>query len=117
MFLNKAYVTYFNVFQNLKAIQTSLAVQCLRLFASNAGNRGLVPGQGTKTPYVMWRCQKKIFFFVNLKATHNIRNVFYIVAQTPPIHTHMYQHADRQIQNSTYPHFIRGIYSDGFSLV
>ena len=33
--------------------ETSLAVQRLGLPASNAGGPGLIPGQGTKTPYTM----------------------------------------------------------------
>ena len=33
---------------------TSLAVQWLRLYASNAGGVGSIPGQGTKIPHAMW---------------------------------------------------------------
>ena len=41
---------------------TSLAVQWLRLHASNAGGEGSTPGQGTKIPHATWRGQilKKI---------------------------------------------------------
>ena len=38
---------------------TSLAVQWLRLRASNAGGEGSIPGQGTKIPHAMWWGQKK----------------------------------------------------------
>ena len=40
--------------QNLN-LGTSLAVQWLRLRASNAGGTGLTPGWGTKIPHVMPR--------------------------------------------------------------
>ena len=40
----------------------SLAVQWLRLHASNAGDTGLTPGQGTKIPHATW-CGKKKFFY------------------------------------------------------
>ena len=33
-------------------IETSLAVQWLSLWASNAEDMGLIPGQGTKIPHV-----------------------------------------------------------------
>ena len=38
---------------------TSLAVQQLRLHASNVGGAGLIPGQGTKIPHAV---AKKKFF-------------------------------------------------------
>ena len=38
---------------------TSLAVQCLRLHASNAGDAGSIPGWGTKIPHPAWHGQKK----------------------------------------------------------
>ena len=38
---------------------TSLAVQWLRLCASNARDAGSTPGQGTKIPYARWCSQKK----------------------------------------------------------
>ena len=38
--------------------ETSLVVQCLRCCASNPGGTGLIPGQGTKIPYVMSHSQK-----------------------------------------------------------
>ena len=38
---------------------TSLAVQWLRLYASNVGSAGLIPGQGTKIPHAV--PPKKIF--------------------------------------------------------
>ena len=37
---------------------TSFVVQWLRLHAPNAGDSGLIPGQGTKTPYAL---QPKIY--------------------------------------------------------
>ena len=33
---------------------TFLVVPSLRLFASNAGDVGLIPGQGTKIPHTVW---------------------------------------------------------------
>ena len=38
-------------------MQTSLVVQWLRLYASNAGGMGLIPGQGPKIPLVTWHGQ------------------------------------------------------------
>ena len=38
---------------------TSLAVQWLRLHASNARGKGSIPGRGTKTPRVARRGQEK----------------------------------------------------------
>ena len=38
---------------------TSLAVQWLRLHASNAGGTGLIPGWGTKIPHAAGCSQKK----------------------------------------------------------
>ena len=38
--------------------ETSLAVQWLRLRASNAGGVDLIPGWGTKTPHAVWCSQK-----------------------------------------------------------
>ena len=35
-------------------LRTSLAVQWLRLCASNTGGVGLIPGQGTKMPHATW---------------------------------------------------------------
>ena len=37
---------------------TSLAVQWLRLHASNAGGTGSIPGQGTKIPHAAWQGQR-----------------------------------------------------------
>ena len=37
---------------------TSLAVHWLRLHSSNAGDAGLIPGQGTRGLYAVW-CSKK----------------------------------------------------------
>ena len=37
---------------------TSLAVQGLRLHASNAGGTGSIPGQGTKIPHAKQHSQK-----------------------------------------------------------
>ena len=31
----------------------------VKTLASNAGDLGLIPGQGTKVLYAMWHCQKK----------------------------------------------------------
>ena len=39
-------------------VGNSLAVQWLRLCASNAGSMGSIPGQGTKIPHAM-RCGQK----------------------------------------------------------
>ena len=33
-----------------------MAVQWLRLCASNAGDMGSIPGQVTKMPHAAWRC-------------------------------------------------------------
>ena len=38
---------------------TSLAVQWLRLCASQAGGVGLIPGQGTEIPHAAWCGQKR----------------------------------------------------------
>ena len=38
---------------------TSLAVQWLRLYASNAGDAGSIPGWGAKIPHAAWSGQKK----------------------------------------------------------
>ena len=35
----------------IKSIGTSLVVQWFRLHASNAGDMGLIPGPGTKSPH------------------------------------------------------------------
>ena len=40
-------------------IGTSLADQGLRLWASNTGGKGFIPGQGTKTPHAMQFGKKK----------------------------------------------------------
>ena len=40
--------------------RTSLAVQWLRLRASNAGSMGSIPGRGTKIPHGVGRSKKKI---------------------------------------------------------
>ena len=40
-------------------VGTSLAVQRLRLTASNAGGIGSVPGWETKIPYTLWRGQEE----------------------------------------------------------
>ena len=39
--------------------KTSLVIQWLRLCASNAGDVGLIPGQGTKISHATWHGQKK----------------------------------------------------------
>lgn len=88
MFLNKAYVTYFNAFQNLKATQTSLAVQCFDsvLPMQGTGVWSLVRELRPHTSCGAAKKKKKI----NLTAMHNIRNICYIVTQTPsPPHTHV----------------------------
>ena len=38
---------------------TSLGVQCLRLWASTAGGKGSIPGQGTKIPHAVQGGAKK----------------------------------------------------------
>ena len=43
---------------NRKNKRTLLAVQWLRLQASNAGGTGSIPDQGTKIPHTTWHCQK-----------------------------------------------------------
>ena len=57
-----AYTTYLFFFhliyiKNLSG--TSLAVQWLRLRASNSGHTGLIPGRGTKIPHAVGHGQKK----------------------------------------------------------
>ena len=42
-----------------EVIGTSLAVQGLRLCASNAGGAGLIPGRGTKIPHAARHGQKQ----------------------------------------------------------
>ena len=42
-----------------KITGTSLAVQWLGLWASTAGDMGLIPGRGTKIPHAAWHGQKK----------------------------------------------------------
>ena len=42
-----------------KANRTSLAVQQLRLWASNARGAGLIPGQGTKILHAAWHSQSQ----------------------------------------------------------
>ena len=37
----------------------SLALQLLRLCASNTGDEGLITGQGTKYPHAMWLTEKQ----------------------------------------------------------
>ena len=44
-----------------------LVVQWLRIHTSTAEGSGLIPGQETKIPHVVW-CGQKIFFF-NAHAT------------------------------------------------
>ena len=38
---------------------TSLVVQCLRLYPSNVGGVGSIPGQRTKIPYAPWHSKEK----------------------------------------------------------
>ena len=40
-------------------LRTSLAVQWVRLCASNTGDVGLISGQGTKMPHAGWYSKKK----------------------------------------------------------
>ena len=54
---------WINITQKEGRHGTSLAVQWLRLHASAAGDRGLIPDQGTKIPHAVWHGQK-IFFNV-----------------------------------------------------
>ena len=49
----------FYPFSKAMVLGTSLEVQWLRLPASNAGDVGLIPGQGTKTPHAEQHSQKK----------------------------------------------------------
>ena len=50
------------IFQNMTLkydlFGTSLAAQWLRLCTSYTADTGLIPGQGTKIPYAVWRGQK-----------------------------------------------------------
>ena len=49
-------------------VETSLAVQWLRLRASTAEGLGLIPGQGTKSPTSREVCSEKI----KMKSDHDI---------------------------------------------
>ena len=45
----------------------SLAAQWLRLWASNSGEVGSIPGWGTKIPHATWHSKKSyIYFFSNI---------------------------------------------------
>ena len=63
--LNLPYLTgslkfnYFSCPQKTRITGTSLAVQGLRLHASNAEGMGLIPGQGTKIPHALRQGQNK----------------------------------------------------------
>ena len=46
--------TFFFYYKLKYRHRTSLVVQWLRLFASNAGGTGLIPDQGTKIPHGLW---------------------------------------------------------------
>ena len=46
--------------QEVQDSGTSLAVQWLRLCASNAKGVGSIPGWGTKIPHAIWRGQENI---------------------------------------------------------
>ena len=48
-----------------------LAVQWLRLWASTAGGKGSISGQGTKIPYTTWCVQKKTKKNQNSKCNNN----------------------------------------------
>ena len=41
------------------SLRASLVVQWLRLCTSSAGYAGLIPGQGTKIPHVVWQKKKR----------------------------------------------------------
>ena len=58
---------------------TSLAVQWLRLGASNAGGMGSIPGWGTKIPHaVSWPKKKKKGQMVNAMNLLYILQQFYV---------------------------------------
>ena len=52
---------------------SSLVVQWLRLHTSNAGTRGSIPVQGTKTPHTTWHEQRKKIF--NLKKNEGFKRL------------------------------------------
>ena len=58
---NSYHTAVFYLFWQARSVKTgtSLAVQCLRLHSSNAGDESLIPGQRTKIPHTMGNGQKK----------------------------------------------------------
>ena len=56
---------------------TSLAVQWLRLWASNSGEVGSIPGWETKIPHATWHSKKKKknFFFNILKEEESVPEI------------------------------------------
>ena len=45
-------------------------VRLLKLLASNAGDTGSIPGQGTKSPHAAWHGQINNFFFKLSNSAH-----------------------------------------------
>ena len=54
----------------------SLAVQWLRLRAPTAGGMGLIPGQGTKILYALWRSPplQKLIFYIGKTTSKTLNN-------------------------------------------
>ena len=48
-------------------MESSLAVQWLRLCTADARGTDLIPGRGTKIPHALRQGQKKNFFLINKK--------------------------------------------------
>ena len=65
-------------------MECSLAVQWLRLPASNAGDVGLIPGQGTKIPHAEQHSQKKKKERKNQKSVSRLPTL--IACHLPKIH-------------------------------
>ena len=53
-----------------KMTGASQAIQCLRLYAPNAGGRDAIPGQGTKIPHARWHNQKRKERTLQTKVAH-----------------------------------------------
>ena len=65
-----ACITYITLFKNTgmnTCYRDFLVLQWLRIHTSTAEGSGLIPGQETEIPHVVW-CGQKIFFF-NAHAT------------------------------------------------
>ena len=50
----------FSIYNSKALSGTSLVVQWEGLCTSTAGGKGLVPGQGTEIPQIMWYSQKEV---------------------------------------------------------